>query len=314
VRDFGCWQPSSQLCRSDPGVSAAASGGQRAHRLLKSPNNPSRICTLADAARAIRKIDFAGPARRGAAHEINNPLTAILDIRICSPTTRRCQKKADDCRPRSRPGAPDQNSCWNLLSFARQVPPETRFAGFEHGREQRVNCAPWICARNDQSGNGSWNRTARSARRRKSADAGFLQHCQQRGHAMESAHGGEHSPSKPCAIVPQSLFSFDSGPGIKEPHSRLDPFYTTKPVGKGTGLGLSICFGIIQERAGRILCYNRQEGGPCSAWNCLPCFAVLPLAKATERREFRAKILLSFSRFPFTEEIQRNNLAVLESC
>jgi two-component system, NtrC family, sensor histidine kinase HupT/HoxJ len=32
-------------------------------------------------------------------------------------------------------------------------------------------------------------------------------------------------------------------------------------VGKGTGLGLSICFGILQEHAGKILCYNSQQGG-----------------------------------------------------
>ena len=53
----------------------------------------------------------------------------------------------------------------------------------------------------------------------------------------------------------------DTGPGLREPHRVFDPFYTTKPIGKGTGLGLSICFGIIQEHGGKILCYNRQEGG-----------------------------------------------------
>jgi two-component system, NtrC family, sensor kinase len=56
------------------------------------------------------------------------------------------------------------------------------------------------------------------------------------------------------------LFS-DTGPGIKDPQRVFDPFYTTKPVGKGTGLGLSICFGILQEHAGKILCYNSQQGG-----------------------------------------------------
>ena len=45
------------------------------------------------------------------------------------------------------------------------------------------------------------------------------------------------------------LFS-DTGQGIKDPQRVFDPFYTTKPVGKGTGLGLSICFGIVQEHAG----------------------------------------------------------------
>jgi len=80
--------------------------------------------------------------------------------------------------------------------------------------------------------------------------------------AMESANGGgtltiKTMRDRAFVVV---LFS-DNGPGIKEPHRVFDPFYTTKPVGKGTGLGLSICFGIIQEHAGRILCYNRQEGG-----------------------------------------------------
>ena len=55
------------------------------------------------------------------------------------------------------------------------------------------------------------------------------------------------------------LFS-DTGPGIKDPQRVFDPFYTTKPVGKGTGLGLSICFGILQEHAGKIHCYNSQQG------------------------------------------------------
>jgi PAS domain S-box-containing protein len=44
----------------------------------------------------------------------------------------------------------------------------------------------------------------------------------------------------------------DSGPGVKDPSRVFDPFYTTKPVGKGTGLGLSICYGIITEHGGRI--------------------------------------------------------------
>src|SRR5207302_82972 len=56
------------------------------------------------------------------------------------------------------------------------------------------------------------------------------------------------------------LFS-DTGTGIKEPHRVFDPFYTTKPVAKSTVPGLSLCFGIVQEHSGKILCYNRQEGG-----------------------------------------------------
>ena len=55
----------------------------------------------------------------------------------------------------------------------------------------------------------------------------------------------------------------DTGTGISRENINkiYDPFFTTKAAGKGTGLGLSICFGIVQEHNGKILCYNRQEGG-----------------------------------------------------
>lgn len=53
----------------------------------------------------------------------------------------------------------------------------------------------------------------------------------------------------------------DSGAGVKDPSRVFDPFYTTKPVGKGTGLGLSICYGIITEHGGRILVKNAPERG-----------------------------------------------------
>jgi len=53
----------------------------------------------------------------------------------------------------------------------------------------------------------------------------------------------------------------DSGPGIREPKRIFDPFYTTKAVGKGTGLGLSICYGIVKEHGGEISAENQADGG-----------------------------------------------------
>lgn len=54
----------------------------------------------------------------------------------------------------------------------------------------------------------------------------------------------------------------DNGPGFANLERAFDPFYTTKPVGKGTGLGLSICYGIIKERGGEIFVRNLE---PCGA-------------------------------------------------
>ena len=53
----------------------------------------------------------------------------------------------------------------------------------------------------------------------------------------------------------------DSGPGVKDASRVFDPFYTTKPVGKGTGLGLSICYGIISEHGGSIRVRNVPPRG-----------------------------------------------------
>jgi two-component system, NtrC family, sensor kinase len=53
----------------------------------------------------------------------------------------------------------------------------------------------------------------------------------------------------------------DSGPGFADLNRAFDPFYTTKPVGRGTGLGLSICYGIVKEHGGEIHIRNLPEGG-----------------------------------------------------
>jgi C4-dicarboxylate-specific signal transduction histidine kinase len=54
----------------------------------------------------------------------------------------------------------------------------------------------------------------------------------------------------------------DSGPGVPTEHEAklFQPFYTTKPVGEGTGLGLSVSYDIIRSHNGRIG-YRRAPGG-----------------------------------------------------
>jgi two-component system NtrC family sensor kinase len=94
--------------------------------------------------------------------------------------------------------------------------------------------------------------------------------------AMESAEGGVLTIKTIRDRGNVAVLFSDTGPGIKEPHRVFDPFYTTKPVGKGTGLGLSICFGIVQEHAGKILCYNSQQGGAVFRVELPAVLAALP--------------------------------------
>lgn len=55
----------------------------------------------------------------------------------------------------------------------------------------------------------------------------------------------------------------DTGPGVAagDEAKLFQPFFTTKPVGTGTGLGLSVSYGIIDSLGGRIGHRNAPAGG-----------------------------------------------------
>jgi C4-dicarboxylate-specific signal transduction histidine kinase len=63
----------------------------------------------------------------------------------------------------------------------------------------------------------------------------------------------------------------DTGPGVPAEHEAklFQPFFTTKPVGEGTGLGLSVSYGIIDSMGGRIG-YRRAPAGGAIFYFDLP--------------------------------------------
>jgi C4-dicarboxylate-specific signal transduction histidine kinase len=71
----------------------------------------------------------------------------------------------------------------------------------------------------------------------------------------------------------------DDGPGVSpEDEPKLfQPFFTTKPVGKGTGLGLSVSYGIIESYGGVIGHHGNEWGGATF-------FFELPVSEPAARR------------------------------
>src|SRR2546423_2323532 len=207
------------------------------------------------------KLASFGQLVGGAAHELNNPLTAMLgyaDLLVETPLQNEQRVLAEKIAQQVRR---TKGLVSSLLSFAQQVPTEKVLLDMNALAQTAVKLSqPQLRARSIQV------RTdlASDLPQILGDSNQLLQVCLHiTNNALQAMAqtGGVLSVSTRRHDQFVQLEFADDGPGAQEPDRVFDPFYTTKPIGQGTGLGLSACYGIIQEHKGKIMCQNGPQGG-----------------------------------------------------
>jgi signal transduction histidine kinase len=209
------------------------------------------------------KLASLGQLVAGAAHEINNPLAAILGYsELLSENEAMSPDQASMARKIGQQARRTRDLVSGLLSFAQQTPADKALVDIGALARRAVQMEQLHL----ESKGIRWDTKIASDLPRVWGNANQLFQCclQIVGNAMdamEEVGGGNLLVSGRQEGGEVVLELADSGPGIREPRRVFDPFYTTKPIGKGTGLGLSATYGVMLDHRGQVTCGNRPEGG-----------------------------------------------------
>lgn len=218
--------------------------------------------------RHTEKMAAIGQLVSGVAHEVNNPLTAIVgftDLLLENPEVPEPAK--NDLRLILQESLRTKVIVQNLLSFARQMPAQRKPVQINSVLQQTVQLRAYDFASHGveviQRLDERLPETIGDSHQLQQVFLNILNNAYDAVNETDRRGRIEIETSQGDGIV--EIVFRDNGPGIAYPDRVFEPFFTTKEVGKGTGLGLSICYGIVREHSGEILCYN-TPGRPGSTF------------------------------------------------
>ncbi|MGB2621577.1 MAG: PAS domain S-box protein [Candidatus Acidiferrum sp.] len=221
----------------------------------------------------------------GVAHEVNNPLAAILgftDLLLENPDVPAAAR--EDLQIILQETQRTKDIVQDLLSFARQRPVQREPVQVNTVLRQTIKLRSYDFASHGVEVTEEFDETLEPAM----GDAQQLQ--QVFLNILNNAYDAVQETGRRGRIEIRTqrggnsvqVVVTDNGTGIADPQHIFDPFYTTKQPGKGTGLGLSICYGIVRAHGGEIQCWNNAETGGSTFVVRIPLAAEQPAMAAKE--------------------------------